>query len=350
MVDFLPLPDLADGSPAGPNLDMDSAFGEMERAAQGKPETQYGSKIEPAVPPNWKDTASLAEDLLLRTRDLRVMVTYALARLHLSGLPGYAAVVGQIRHTLETLWEPVHPVLDPEDDNDPMQRANALLLLQDPARVMRPLREMPLARARGVTVSWRDIAMMNGAVEPEPGREKPTEAFVRGVFAGTDAAALGALKTVVDGLVADLAAIPKAFDTYATIGSGPDLKEIVKLTRDIQKELTRFGTPPEAAAEAVDAPAVADATAPEPSAQAAPRAPRGPVSIQSISAIGTREDALRALELAAGYFRSSEPSSPLPLLIDRALLLAPMPFLDILRNLAPDGLMQAQNVVGTADQ
>jgi type VI secretion system protein ImpA len=353
MAEFLPLSDLADGSPTGPNLEMDPIFGEMERAAQGKPETQYGSKIEPAVPPDWKETARLAEDLLLRTRDLRVMVLYALARLHLTGLPGYALAVSAIRRTLETSWESVHPVLDPEDDNDPLQRANALLLLKDPARVLRPLRDMPLASTpRTGPVSWRDIAVMNGVFEPEPGREKPSESLIRGAFAGTDAAALERLKTAVEGLLGDLVAIPKVFDTYATFGSGPDFDDLIKLIRDIQKELTRFAMAPAASEEEADEPP--SATAPGEPAEimtaAAPRAARGVVSIQSITAIGNREDALRALELASGYFRRSEPSSPLPLLIDRALLLAPMPFLDILRNLAPDGLMQAQIVVGSGDQ
>jgi type VI secretion system protein ImpA len=212
---------------------------------------------------------------------------------------------------------------------------------------------MPLAtNPRTGPVSWRDIAVMNGALEPEPGREKPSESFIRGAFAGTDAAALATLKTVVEGLLGDLVAIPKVFDTYASFGSGPNLDDIIKLIRDIQKELTRFGTASAAVEEAADEPApVAEpSAAAESSPAAAPRPARGVVSIQSITAIGNREDALRALELAAGYFRRSEPSSPLPLLIDRALLLAPMPFLDILRNLAPDGLMQAQTVVGTTDQ
>jgi type VI secretion system protein ImpA len=332
---------------------MDPVFGEMERAAQGKPETQYGSKIEPAVPPNWKETASLAEDLLLRTRDLRVMVLYALARLHLTGLRGYALAVRAIRQTLETSWEFVHPVLDPEDDNDPLQRANALLLLQDPGRVLRPLRDMPLANTpRTGPVSWRDIAVMNGTLEPEPGREKPSESFIRGAFAGADAAGLATLQTIVEGLIGDLVAIPKVFDTYATFGSGPDLDEVVKLMRDIQKELTRYVVAPGAVEEEAEEPpsVVEPSEAAEMSTAAAPRAARGIVSIQSITAIGNREDALRALELASGYFRRSEPSSPLPLLIDRALLLAPMPFMDILRNLAPDGLMQAQIVVGPVDQ
>ena len=74
---------------------------------------------------------------------------------------------------------------------------------------------------------------------------------------------------------------------------------------------------------------------------------RSVMSVQSIAAINSRDDALHALELASNYFRDHEPSSPLPLLIDRAKRLAPMPFLDILRDLAPDGLAQAQTIAGT---
>ena len=46
------------------NLELDPDFGALERAAQGKPETQYGNTIEPAIPPDWKETATLAVGLL----------------------------------------------------------------------------------------------------------------------------------------------------------------------------------------------------------------------------------------------------------------------------------------------
>jgi type VI secretion system protein ImpA len=73
-------------------------------------------------------------------------------------------------------------------------------------------------------------------------------------------------------------------------------------------------------------------------------------TIQSIRSFGAREDALYALELAAAYFRANEPTSPLPLLIERARRLADLPFLEILREIAPDGLPQAQIVTGTANE
>ena len=337
MTDITPL---SDGTPAGPNLELDPAFGELERAAQGKPESQYGETIEPEVPPDWKDVAALAEALLERTRDLRVLALLAVARLHLQGIAAYAAVIGQIRQQIETAWEHVHPRLDPEDDNDPVQRSNALLVLTDPVRVMRLLRDAPLASTpRTGPVSWRDIAILSGAQEPEPGREKIAEAAVRAAFAGSDPVGQAALRAAVAGGIGDLAAISAAFDAHAAPGSGPDFDDLTKLLRDINKDLLRFTT-----FAADDLPNEAARTPQEDSTPEHPRTRAG--SIQSIAALSSRDDALHALELAAAYFRANEPSSPLPLLIDRAKRLAPLPFLEILRDLAPDGLLQAQNVIG----
>jgi type VI secretion system protein ImpA len=59
---------------------------------------------------------------------------------------------------------------------------------------------------------------------------------------------------------------------------------------------------------------------------------------------------LRLLDLACQYYRRHEPSSPLPLLVERAQRLAEKNFLDILRDLAPDGVMQAQTIIGNRDE
>lgn len=348
MTDPITLPELPDGSLVGPNLELDAMFGEMERAAQGKPEVQYGNAIEPAVPPDWKETAAQATALLQRTRDLRVMTHLAIARLHLEGLPAFAQELAVIRCHLDTLWQPVHPQLDPEDDNDPLQRRNALMMLGDPVRVLRPLRDLPLAgTVRAGQVSWRDIAILNGQIEAEPGRAKLSEAMIRAAFAGTDSTQRAALGAGLEQALDDIVAIPAVFDRESQPASGPDFTDLIKLLQDIQKVVSRYETLAAAAAEpepaAEDGPPAGEAAAPETVARTAPRV----VAIRSIAVLHSREDALHALELAAAYYRTNEPSSPLPLLIDRAKRLAVLPFLEILRDLAPDGLLQAQTVVGT---
>lgn len=352
MIEPLPLPDPVEEPPAGPNLELDAMFGEMERAAQGKPESQYGTVIEPASPPDWKETVRLARLLLERTRDLRVFAPLAVAELRQQGLPAYAAVVRTVRVHLEGMWTAVHPQLDPEDDNDPLQRANALLQLQDPARVQRALRDLPLAATpRAGAVSWRDIAVLTGAAEAEPGRQRWTDAAVRGVFAETDAGGLARLAAAVEALGQDLPGITAAFEGTAP-GSGPDFTDIRKLLRDIGRDVARYRP---AAAEAEAEAALADGPDPGqagpdedgvPGARADGARPARAASLKTIVALTSRDDALRALELAAAFFRANEPSSPLPMLIDRASRLATLPFMDILRDLAPDGVQQAQVIAG----
>lgn len=64
-----------------------------------------------------------------------------------------------------------------------------------------------------------------------------------------------------------------------------------------------------------------------------------------LTAVTSRAEALHLLDLACRYYQENEPSSPLPLLIARARRLADKSFLEILQDLAPDGLGQAQNIV-----
>jgi type VI secretion system protein ImpA len=80
-----------------------------------------------------------------------------------------------------------------------------------------------------------------------------------------------------------------------------------------------------------------------------PVATTGGVTAASLTAVATRADAMRLLDLVLDYYRRYEPSSPLPLLLERARRLADKNFIDILRDLAPDSVTQAQLVTGARD-
>ena len=342
---------VSDEAPSGENLELDGDFGALDRAARGKREEQYGSTIIPAEPPDWKETEALALSLQERTHDLRVLTHLAVARLNLQGIAAFAGVLAQIRLQIEQRWESVHPQLDPEDDNDPMLRSNALLRLQDPAVVLRPMRDVALATsAQTGPVSWRDIAIFRGAIEAEEGQEKKTEALIRGAFARSSPERLATLEEGLALALAEAKAIPGVFDDKAGSGQGPDLSNLQKLLFDIQKEVRAF-RPAEDAPEPEPLPEAAEPAGGSGGfAEAAPAAGRAaakPIySLRSITAVSSRDDAVYLLELASSYFRSNEPSSPLPMLIDRCRRLATMEFMDILRDLAPDGLNQAQMIAG----
>jgi type VI secretion system protein ImpA len=338
---------VSDELPAGPNLEFDADFGALERAAQGKPEQQYGDTIIPAEEPDWKEVGSLALGLLDRTRDLRVLAHLAVAKLHLAGLSEYAEVLQLIRQLLESRWADIHPQLDADDDNDPTLRANALLRLSHPGLVLRHLRDLPLASSPRVgQYSWRDVAIATGALESNA-KGKPTEAVVRSAFQDSDPERLVAIRTAAAHASDAAAAIPAIFDARSGAGTGPDFDELVKLLKDLVRTIERYASMPAAAPDQIvpeDAGSSEDPAAPPGQTASAPRL--GPLTVSQLTEVTNRADALRLLDLVTQYYQRFEPSSPLPLLIERARRLAEKNFLEVLRDLAPNGVDQAQIVVG----
>ena len=345
---------VSEDSPAGPNLEFDPDFGALERAAQGKPEQQYGGTIIPAEDPDWKEVAKQADALLERTRDLRVLGQLAVARLHLSGLPAFAEVVAMTQQLLEARWDEIHPQLDPEEDNDPTLRGNAMLTLAHPGAVLRFIRSMPLASSPRVgQISWRDAAIATGVIEAPDPDQKPSETTVRAAFMDSDPARLETLRAAAVSLTESAAAICATFDTHAGYGTSPDFEEFIKLLKDVARTIERYRPAAEAAPEAdeaAEAPAQAEAGAADAVAAPVARRAAGPVTAASLTEVTTRADAMRLLDLCISYYQRYEPTSPLPMLIERARGLADKSFLDVVRELAPDGLMQARNVVGARDE
>lgn len=351
---------VSDDQPSGPDLEFDGDFGALERAAQGKAEQQFGTTIIPAEDPEWKEVVTQATSLLQRTRDLRVLSHLAVARLYIDGLPQFSEVVAAIHTLLDAQWDTVHPQLDPEEDNDPTLRANALLRLADSAWVMRRLRNLPLAgSARTGHISWRDIAIATGAIEVGDDVAKPSESQIRAAFQDSPPGKAPAMRAAAQQAADAATGIGNVFDSRAGYGSGPDLSELVKLLNDMVRLIDRFaaaGDDADAGADAAEE--VADAGADDAhDADAAP-AGAGPsagparrgVSAAALTEVATRGDALRLLDLVCRYYERYEPSSPLPMLIKRARGLAEKDFIEILRDLAPDGLSQAQVIMGNRDE
>jgi len=63
----------------------------------------------------------------------------------------------------------------------------------------------------------------------------------------------------------------------------------------------------------------------------------------------SRQDAIRALDAAAEFFRRNEPSSPIPMFLERAKRLVSKDFLEVLADIAPDAVAQARVAGGLRD-
>jgi type VI secretion system protein ImpA len=323
---------LSDDAPCGGDLEYDPAFLALEEAGRGKPEQQYGDTIIPAEQPDWRAVREQALALAARTRDVRIAVWLARAGARLGGWRDGVAGLQLLAGLLERHWDHVHPQLDASDGNDPTMRLNALAPLAAGDAGLADFRAAALSGQRG-SLTPRELELAFGKAEPTEHESVPTEAGVVQGVAEALAADAGLAEALHGGLKA-VQAMVDVIDAKVGAGQGPELDGLLMLVRLVDRAARQ-------ATGAADASADADGTAPPGAAGAAPGVAAGP------GLIATREDAVRTLERVCEWIERNEPSNPAPLLIRRAQRLMSKSFIDIIRDLVPDGLDQIEKLAGT---
>jgi type VI secretion system protein ImpA len=316
---------LADDASCGANLEYDPAFLALQDAATPKAEQQYGDTLIAAREPDWPAVHDKALQLAGRTRDLRLAVWLVRSGARVAGYAGALQGLQLVRALLERHWAHLHPQLDAEDGNDPTARLNALMPLLHPSAGLADLRAARLTPGRA-SVSVRDIELALGRVESLPGEAVPSE---EGVITGV-AAALAetpALRTQMQAGFEAVQGIVAAIEQGLGGKSSPDFTPLLKLMQRVAEAARRV-------------PAAANDPA------AATAAPAALPVLAAAGVIASREDAVRSLQRVCDWLEANEPSNPAPLLIHRAQRLMSKSFIDIVRDLAPDGLGQVEKLAG----
>jgi type VI secretion system protein ImpA len=324
------LASLGDDAPCGADLEYDPAFLALEEAARGKPEQQFGETVIAAEGPDWRSVGEQGLELARRTRDIRVAVLLARAGARLHGVTAYASAIALIAGLIERHWEHVYPQLDADDNNDPTMRLNALAPLVDATAGLADLRAATIGAGRPA-VTVREIELAFGKAEPLADESVPSaDGMVQALQSAESQSAglLGALKQ----LHADVTRIEKQLIDKVGGTQGPELRPLRVLAQALAT-----------GAEQAQSGAVADT----PPASAAGQSAGNAAVRGTPGTLVTREDVLKSLDRACEWFEKNEPTNPAPLLIRRAQRLMGKNFLDIIRDLAPAGIDQIENIAGT---
>ncbi|MGC3987159.1 MAG: type VI secretion system protein TssA [Pseudorhodoferax sp.] len=320
---------LAGDAPCGPALDHDDAFQALERAAAGTPEQQYGTKLIAATPPDWPAVHRHALALAARTRDLRVAVWLTRSAAHVEGLAGMVQGLQLLQGLLERHWPLVHPQLDESEGDDPTARTNAILPLHR-AEGLADLRRAALGPGRQA-VTVRDIELAFGQGAPLPAEPVPTAEGLAPAIAAAQAQQPALAPAMQAGLAAarGMAAV---LDARLGAGRSPDLKPLLALLQAVALAGQR----------------VQGEAAAAPIQDAAPAATAGAAAAPPPGTIASREDAIRMLQKVSEWIERNEPTNPAPLFIQRAQRLMTKNFLEIVRELMPDGVGQIEKLAGSA--
>lgn len=324
-----PLDELA---PCGEDLEYDPAFLALEEAARGKPEQQFGDTVIPAQAPDWRQVHEDALALAERTRDLRLAVLLARAGAHLHGIRGYADGLALVAGLVEQHWDHVYPLLDADDANDPTMRLNALAPLVDAATGLADLRQATVGSGR-IPLTVRQIELSAGKAEPHDDESVPTTAGIAQALQAIESQSEGVLEALQSPYLQLLRIESVLMDQVGS--QGPDLKPLQTIARwlDGAAASARTDGAGDGATEA------ADVDFDSPSA--------GGAMASAPGALRHRDDVVRTLDQVCDWIQRNEPTNPAPLLIRRAQRLMTMDFMDIIRDLAPEGLSQIENIAGT---
>jgi type VI secretion system protein ImpA len=319
----------------GPNLEYDAQFAALERTATPRAEQQIGSTILKAEEPDWASVERQTRALLARTKDLRLGLQLTRALLRTAGWEGFAAGLTVLRNLVEEHWEDAHPRLDSDDGKDVTARLNILAGLADQA-TLAAVRSSPLVSSRVAgRFSLRDIEVAAGdALMASEVGTPLTMLAIEAVANAVDLADLEAVARAVSVSRQMTASIDATFNDKAAQGLSLGALPTLLGTADAFLEARLTARRPTTGAER--------AGAPVDGVGAQVRVGGG----RAGGEISSREDVIRVLDRVIAYYAQHEPSSPIPMFIERCKRLVTMSFIDIVRELAPDGMPQIEKLRG----
>jgi type VI secretion system protein ImpA len=332
--------------PCGESLEASQFFGALtvqkvfgrKKPPEAVPE-QVDREREPekiTPPPDWDLIRATAAEALKKGKDLRVLTHLSAAVLRTGDPPdlsAFAEVLSTAASWLDTYWDHVHPVVD----EDAMERRNALNCFADPMAVVDRVWRLPVvASKQHGRFGLRDIDLATGQVRVSETETRPDEAAIKAAFEEMPLDRLMAL----DKVAVDATAALNGIDATMRGKGGPEvapdfgllLNQFAKLRWVCRQHLEARSPVGDGAQDA---------------AQTGHTAAGGATGgVITVGAIGSRQDAIRALDAVAEFFRRNEPSSPVPLFVERAKRLVSKNFLEVLADIAPDSLAVARSAGG----
>jgi type VI secretion system protein ImpA len=292
----------------------------------------FGSDTPPPSETPWREIRDKSLDALGQSQDLRVLAHLGAAQVRMEGLPAFCSVINVMDRWLTDRWDAVFPRVA----EDALLRKNALNCFADRMAVVDGLRRAPIVSHRQLgSYNLRDLELASGQLKPtEQDSNPPNTAQVEAALTATPVEELSTLAAGVGAAGAALRNVVATMQSRNGFESAPDFDPLLKPLTRIEKLLAdHLQTRGVAAGAATDGAASTDGASPA-----------------LTGAIKSRQDAVRAIDAAAAFFRNNEPSSPVPLLLDRAKRLVSKSFLEVLEDIAPETLTEVKKISGVKNE
>jgi len=329
--------DISSDLPCGPFIDdseaLEDDFIMLESIARINQDSLVLGASDEGV--DWRLMYSRCEDLVKQTKDVRVYVFLAQAALHLKKLAGFAASFQLITTTLTDHWDDTYPKLDDAKDETPW-RIMTLNELSGEVFI-NLLSSMPVVESKlAGNFTLRDIKLAKGDIQLIEGSEEKIQEI------GLIGAAFK--ESSQDALVSALALVNQIQDNIEHLQNQLSASDVShsrygwdKLKADLNYLSILYSEHIVHDVVAEENLSVNDENNSDSKDMAV---------ITKNSGIENRSDVLEALSKITEYYSQYEPSSPVPILVERTKKLVTMDFMSIMKELSPDGVKQVELIAG----
>jgi type VI secretion system protein ImpA len=329
---------IAGDKPCGEDFTYHPSFQNLETMARGKPDSQFG----PGEEPNWKEVRDAAIEVLGQSKHLMAGVILTTSLLKLGGVEGFRDGLAVVRGLTEKFWGDVYPKLDPDDNNDPTERLNILKNLSS-GKFTVYLNEIVLCNSPAMgRVTLQQILMAKDKGKAEaagatPGSNAgPDLTQIKAAFRDAGPAAAAATLAMVNEAAGHAQGIENFLEATLGAGQGVSFETLDKMLVEMKHAIGPFA--------GGSAPAAQESGSAAASGGGAARS-QGEAGMSG--AIQNTDDVIRALDMICEYYRQNEPSSPVPLILQRAQRLVAKNFMEILTDLTPGAMTQLEIITGT---
>jgi type VI secretion system protein ImpA len=329
---------ISEDAPCGVDLSYDVGLQELETLARGKEETQFSA----AEPPDWKKLQKRCLELFGISKDLRIAITLATAAFELDGLAGFRESLVLVNGLVTTYWATVHPQLDPADDNDPLQRMNIVATFATPigtfgdtVKFLERLRAVPLCKSVQMgSFNLGDILRAESGTPPQADKPGPTTSQIEAAFRDSQPEELRETLRLLNECISVEQSIDESITSTVGAARAPDLAPLAGELVAMRNRVAPY----------VRGEAIAVSVETGPAAEA--HQPSAGRALSLDGEIRSREEVVKILQRVCQYYERTEPSSPVPLILKRAIRLAGMDFMQIITDLTPDAISQIRTVTG----
>lgn len=315
-------------APCGPSLEYDNDFLVLQASLQPVPEVQYGQFTERREGPVWVDVERQCRALLLRSRDINLLVWLVRSRVRQAGASGLLEALGLLDLSLQRFGADIHPQ---PDGGDLGVRANALEALADPDGLLGDVRDILIGGNAMGRLTVRDVE--RARMRPRPADAPSVEAVEKQLLEFRTAhrpelrmleASVATLRSIETWcantlreqapalagfahLMEPFAQVDQTQEPPPVIPSDPAVPDLPAMPLSTPKESTVSGSVPANATSVVEVPAVA----------------------LNSTWQDARDQARASIAVARDWFELHEPSSPVGLLLRQAERLIGRPYSEV---------------------